>query len=186
MNREERLWQEIALMKRQLAALRNETGLALRQANKMGRISVAWYQTNAGQTISNSTKTIVNFEDLKIDTHGCVTAGTAWVWEAPFDGAVLLMSYVLFNSTTAWGANEGATLYAYNNGNEQQYLGLRFDGNYSPGSACFAPVGGNLGFNVARGDQVDVRVSQTSGGDLSLFNNASFNFVSIFCFPTAI
>jgi len=137
---------------------------------------VASYSTDAGQTISNNTTTIVNFEDLNYDTHSAVTTGASWKFTAPIAGYYHVSSAVMFTATTNWAATEYASLLLVKNNTGYRYLGREDDHSTSN---VYTFLGGSTVLYLAVNDYIDLRVLQTSGGDLALHNNGAFNYVSI-------
>jgi len=58
----------------------------------------AIYETNAGQSITNSTFTIVDYEDSVVDTHSSVTTGGSWAFTAPKAGLYEVSATVNMNA----------------------------------------------------------------------------------------
>lgn len=141
---------------------------------------VAVYTTNAGQSIPNNTNTIVDYEDLEVDTHSCVTPGSGWIFTAPYDGYYYVAASALFVGTTAWAAGtERATLQILVNG--VAFTGLDRQDNHDATSHLVRVGGPGRVIHLVAGDTISIAIFQTTGGALALFStNALNNWVSIF------
>lgn len=141
------------------------------------RVVAARYTTNAGQSISNATITIVDFEDKTFDTHGAVTTGASWKFTASSTGYFKIHAAVLLSSTTTWGDTESGDLYLYKNG--VLYSIMDRKDNYTSGSSVFMQLGGSDIAYLNAGDYVDIRLYQNSGAALALYTDSNYNFVTI-------
>ena len=160
-----------------LASLERRIGALERQERPAPVVAV--YGTNAGQSIGNDSDTIVNFEDVVVDTHGAVTTGAGWHFTAPLAGVYAVAVCVLFVTTTAWAETEFARLRLYADGAAAQIITLR-TGLDSSAAAGAMQVNGIVVVNLAAGAQIDVRVFQNSGGPLALNASGNFNHIGIF------
>jgi len=141
------------------------------------------YKTDAGQSISNATMTIVNFEDQVYDNCGWVVTGANWRFTARTPGVYHVDARLLFAISTAWATGEGATICVYVNG--ALYTSLEGEAMMNSGSvAQYKTVGGSADVGLALGDYVDIRIYQASGGALALQADASWNWVSIHRVPS--
>lgn len=136
----------------------------------------ARYSTNAGQSIPDSTTTIVNFEDKSFDSHGSVTTGASWKYTAPISGIYRVSSKILFTSTTTWTDGESVTLQLFRSGSA--YSVLDYKDNY-PAVGVYAGAGGSDTIRLNAGEYFDIRMYQTSGGTLSLHPSTEHNYCSI-------
>jgi hypothetical protein len=143
---------------------------------------VAVCRTDAGQSIPSGggMATIVDFEDVILDTHGAVTTGASWQFIAPLAGTYLVVGHIYFAVSTAWAENEIARLRVFINGGSYHVLGERngFDG--SVGSGQTSGVGGAALVPLGAGDTLDLRATQNSGAANALSTNPHFNHVGIF------
>lgn len=137
---------------------------------------VAVYTTNAGQVIPNNSGTVINFEDLLYDTHTAVTVGANWVFTAPVSGYYHISAVVMFTATTTWAATEYANLQPFIGGVGTLYLD-RVDDHTS--ASIYVKLQGSVTLRLSKGDQLDLRVLQASGGNLALHNNGAYNYISI-------
>lgn len=138
-------------------------------------IITARYSTNAGQSISNNSVTIVDYEDVTFDDHGCVTTGVAWKFTCPRSGKVKVSAKASFASNAGWAVGETAYLAIFKTGVE--YSRGPFD------SPVTATIVVNLAvddeISVLAGDTIDIRIFQLSGGTIALDSTAVKNTVNI-------
>lgn len=153
------------------------SGNVMSTAELQVRSAKARYQTNAGQSISNATTTIVNFEDITYDTHAAVTTGASWKFTAPATGYYKVTSRLLFTNTFNWNAGEFAQFSLYKNGSV--YSQLDYVDNYFTGTAMFGSVRGSDTVYLAVGDYIDIRIYQNTGSALTIDSAATFTYVSI-------
>ena len=139
---------------------------------------VARYTTNAGQSIDNATATIVDFEDVSIDTDSAVTVGAAWKFTCPAGkaGYYLVTAVIAFDTSATWAAGELVILYLYKN--NALYSVLLRKTQESATTLYNMPPGSDVVY-LAAGDYIDVRVNQGSGGALALYTNSYYNRVAI-------
>lgn len=133
---------------------------------------VARYQTAAGQSLANSTTTIVNFATEAFDSHDAVTVGSSWKFTAPIDGIYRITSIVTF-AANATGVRQ---LDIYKNGASNAIIGLT---PYTISTGTSTLFGGAASLDLTKGDYVDIRAWQNSGGALALISNATANVISI-------
>jgi hypothetical protein len=138
---------------------------------------VARYATNAGQSIPNNAVTIVDFGTLVYDTHSAVTTGAAWHFHAPVNGYYAISAEVMFEATNTWVDGEYSDLEFYKNGVQLSTPDVKT--NYPASGGQYMQLGGSDIIYLAANETLDVRVYQGSGAALLLFNNFSFNYVSI-------
>lgn len=138
-------------------------------------VITARYSTNAGQSISNNTVTIIDFEDKSYDDHGCVTTGASWKFTCPRAGRVRVNARATLASNAGWAVGETAYLSIFKTAAE-----------YSRGpydSPVTATIVVNLAVedevDVVAGDTIDIRIFQLSGGSIALDSTSVKNIVSI-------
>ena len=138
---------------------------------------VARYSTSAGQSIPDSTVTIVDFGTKSFDTLGSVTTGSSWKFTAPISGYYSINSRVLLSSGAGWASTERVLFHLYKNGSAYSIL------DYNPQHATNTSINMNAsGQDIVQlnsGDYVDIRVEQNSGGSIALNNSALNNFINI-------
>jgi len=143
----------------------------------------AVYTTNAGQNFTTSVETIVDFEDLQLDTHSAVTTGATWKFTVPagHEGWYWVSALTTLDNDASWNGTEICyTMIAVNNGNvviKETPLGPLLN------NASTAEVGiitsGLMDLSTA-GDFVDVQINQQSGGTIGLTTSSTQNRINIF------
>lgn len=136
----------------------------------------AIYSTNAGQSIANSTDTVVNFEDQEVDTNSAVSVGAGWVFTAPKAGYYQVNVQIMFTSTSGWADGEVGQINLFKNGSLLR--GLDRKDNYASGSPYMLLNGATVVY-LAQNDTINIKVSQTSGGALALHNDGKWNWIAI-------
>jgi hypothetical protein len=136
----------------------------------------AEYTSNAGQVITALTNSIIDFEDKVIDTHGCVTTGTSWKFTAPKTGYYACNLHFLINSSGAFSGTEKITAAVFKNGS----VNKTFTYDYPATGDSY--TGRNCSFEIylLQGQYFDIRVSQDSGGSLSLNTNTDQNWITVY------
>jgi len=175
---EAQLWDEIRALKRMVDTLKTETRTPIPLRRGYG--TIARYTTAAGQSISNTTVTIVDFGTKVADTHGLVTTGAAWKFTAARDAYYLASACVMFSGTTEWGSHESSYIELWKNGSKYSVLEWRHAYSITVGQAQYIMLSGNDVIYLQVGDYIDIRVYQGSGGSLALASDAANNRVSIF------
>jgi hypothetical protein len=141
---------------------------------------VAVYQQSSGQSIPNSTSTIVNLDTKNIDTHGVVTTGATWKAFAPVAGKYELHGSLEFLSAS-WTAGNVVfvNINRYNSAGTfiEQRLAFEY---YIPTTGTFqiqVPLSATV-FDMNSGDYLQVYINQSSGAARTLRNLATANFVN--------
>lgn len=146
----------------------------------------ARYSSNAGQSISNDTWTVVNFEDKEIDTHNAVTTGASWVFTAPRSGVYIISHCLLFANTTEWGSGEiaclgvftGSTAIAYTNRPTSESTGIN----------RYLPLAGTTTLYLTQGSTICIKIYQVTGGSLAIYASteaAQWTWIDIVGLPEA-
>lgn len=140
----------------------------------------AFYESNAGQNITNNSVTIVDFEDSVRDSDSAVTTGASWKFEPPRTGDYVICAKVKMSTTTGWAADEFYSLFVYVDGSEHQEIYFWEFGN---AQGVSIEVGGNgcafLG-NVGTANDVDVRIRHSQGSTKALSSNAEDVYVMVY------
>jgi len=127
----------------------------------------ARYTTNAGQSISSGSITIVNFEDLTngYDTHGSVTTGASWKFSNQIPGKHKVSSHITYQ---AGSFTAGNLLWVglYKNGAFYEILDLV---QVDVTATTEYHLTGSTSIDLVSGDYIDVRVSQNTGGARLLY-----------------
>ena len=143
-----------------------------------GRAIFAEYNTATALAIPDTTVTIVQYDTVVLDTHSCVTIGAAWKYTAAQSGVLVGSVSAILDDTTTWAATEVAELFLYKNGVLNRGLFHRSD-IVSGGASIYVLLTGNFSIYLATGDYIDIRMKQTSGGQLALYNSATWNWISL-------
>ena len=141
------------------------------------RLPRARYTTAAGQTFSTGNDDPVDFGTLVYDTHSAVTTGANWVFTAPVGGYYHVDFMILFAATTGWVDGEIIEAYLYKNGGLDIVL-FRSE-IHGSGASVRAQAQGSSDIKLSSGDTIYIRLMQSSGGNLSLHNNANYNWITI-------
>lgn len=139
----------------------------------------AFYQTNAGQSIPNSSATIVDFEDVITDTHTAVTTGASWKFTKPagMDGIYTISAACLLNEDGDVNEAEYFSIAVYKNGSA---LGVTLDMAVDGATNGYdESVNISMPVLLVGSDYLDIRVVQTMGSATPLDASASYNYVSI-------
>lgn len=135
----------------------------------------AKYSTNAGQSISNNTATIVNFEDKIKDGLNEVTTGSSWKYKAKYEGVYIITVGVMF-STTTWTDGEVGSLQLFKNGSIE-YFFVRNEIEASEDK--FLCLSGTTLIFLDVDDEINVKVYQNTGFFLALYASTVYNQISI-------
>jgi len=126
----------------------------------VGAPVVAIYQRNTGYTMPNNSDTIIDFDDLIVDTHSAVTTGASWKFEVPAGKG----GQYYVSASFGFEDNANGIRYSYFTVNgTPQPLADTCKGSGSSGSLWMNP-GGLL--DLADGDEVSLLGYQNSGGNL--------------------
>jgi hypothetical protein len=130
------------------------------------------YKTDAGQSISNATTTIVDFGTVVSSPQNCVTTGASWKFTSPKTTTYSVKAKITFNtSSTSY-----RDVYLYKNGSKVESAEIQ-PANASGGLLFTVYLVTDI--DLAIDDYIDIRVEQNSGGALALSTSAGFNVVSI-------
>lgn len=139
--------------------------------------ALAYYSTNAGQTIETAgAGEVVDFEDLNYDTHNAVTTGASWVFTAPRSGKYNFSTRIFFDDGQ-WNTGDNAILYIRENASNPIVI------DYYESEATQTTqvsLGGSTDLELEEGVTADffVDISRTSG-DLALNASGNLNWMSV-------
>lgn len=136
------------------------------------------YSSSSGQSISDNTLTIVDFATAVHATSAAVTTGAAWKYTADESGYYYVDARVVYSST-AWTADESARMDLYKNGSRVNYLDYK-EIHATGATALFMDTHGSTTVYLEKGDYIDIRVIQITGGALTLLADGEQNYVNIF------
>lgn len=164
----------------QVQALQNQVGAAYDYNQPLNPLKTcaAFYVTGAGQSFNSGVQAAVNFDAKIRDTHNAVKTGTAWGFYAQLDGPHSLTGFVLLAASTAWSLGEVVQLQLYIDDAGSIVLDRVPAFDTSGGATMFA-ARMNANIWLARGQKVDVRLTQTSGATLALYASVTFNWIRI-------
>lgn len=133
----------------------------------------AVYTTAAGQSFSTGVQSIVNFGTSETDTAAAVTTGASWKFTVPSGkaGRYFIAAAATFSGAIASGTT---SLQLFKNGSAVRTL-WRSAGAI-PSTTMLS---GHTLIDLAAADFIDVRLSQASGGSVSLTASALENYISI-------
>jgi len=141
-------------------------------------VCYAEYTTAAGQTFANGALDVVNFDTKVRDTHNMVTVGAAWALRVPFTGPYMLTALITWATSTDWAVGEAGSGILYVDGAANRRIGRIAGHDTSGGTALLDMNMAALAWWTA-GQLIDVRAGQNTGGNLSLFNHAAFNWIAV-------
>lgn len=138
---------------------------------------VAIYESDAGQSISNGSNDVIDFEDKIVDSHNAVTTGASWVFTAPVAGQYRVSAKAAYTSTTAWDAGESCSLRLLKNASGHRVLDFIEiqDGT----TELIASLGGTVLVDLSSGDTLAVDTTQNTGGALTLLSDATEIYICI-------
>lgn len=135
----------------------------------------ASYTQGAGQSISNSTTTVIDFETKVYDTHGAVTTGASWRFTAPISGKYHVSTRTSSAAGGGWDAGEFWSTRIRVNSSTLKTLRQVMQGSH----AQAVGIGGSATVSMLAGDFIDIIVVQSSGGSLSTAGSVDETYVTI-------
>jgi|GEM_PF-1951714 len=138
---------------------------------------VAIYNTNAATSLaSGGSAKIVDFEDRVTDTHNAVTTGVSWKFTAPISDYYTCSFGVGLQSSPGWSGAEGFICYFYKNGVVHTEF---YDYPNGGGVDIRTSISNTRVIYLAKGDTVDVRTFQNSGGAITYNPSEADVWISI-------
>lgn len=124
---------------------------------------LAVYSSNTAQAMASIAFTVVNFEDVVVDTDTAVTTGAAWKFTIPSGeaGDYMVTAHVALTVTTSRAFH--VALSVFKNGSEAARI-YQHDGTTSAIAGEITLSGATLIPNLAAGDYLDIRLFQSTGG----------------------
>lgn len=135
----------------------------------------ARYSTNAAQSISNSSYTIIDFEDKSFDSHNSVTTGASWKFTCQSAGVYEVNASILMETGGGWAAAERVDMALYKNG---VYVSEVFNHQTATHSTYVSGRFHDM-IKLVAGDYIDLRVVQSSGASVALTAANEYNFINI-------
>lgn len=120
--------------------------------------------SSGGQTFSNGSEVVVQFQDKQYDTHNAVTTGSSWKFTAPRDGYYLVNARMTFNGRS-WGTDKYAEFYLYKNSSATGSWFADLDIRYGTGTTIGLAPNGHSVIYLASGEYIHPMMYQNSGGD---------------------
>lgn len=136
----------------------------------------AIYSSDSGQTVNGNTQTVINFEDLDLDTHGSVTIGAGWKFTALRDMTVTASGGIKF-AQASWNANEPYYGYIKKNGSTSVAY-FEYEANETALTTDHSLYGAAT-VDLAKDDYIQYVVYQNSGGNINLPASADLNHFSV-------
>jgi hypothetical protein len=139
----------------------------------------AYYTSDAGQSISGSVYSIVDFEDKTYDTDNAVTTGVDWKFTCPANkgGYYLVTAFITFVNSSTWDVAEELRLLLYKNGTIYSSLFEVYSQTAAVNTRRSA-IGSDV-IKLNPGEYINVVIFQNSGDTLALVSGSSINHVSI-------
>lgn len=156
-----------------------ERRLAAVERTEIARPSAARAKTAVAQSIPNGVATIVQYNTIDFDPDGAITPGAGWRYTAVLTGYYHVDAAMMFQLSTAWAAGETAEFNLFKNGVFISCLG-RNDSMSSGATGQYNRLSGSDVVALVATDYIDLRITQTSGGTLTLHSSANYNFVGIY------
>jgi hypothetical protein len=152
------------------------TGLAWGAA--LAGTTFARYTTATAQTMTDATATLVDFDTKDFDTDNAVTTGASWKYTVPTGkgGYYLVTALVTLQSSANWGVNESIVMYVYKGGSALITMAIRY---MQAAGTYIQAINGSAIISLTAGEYIDVRVKQSSGGNISTQAVAANNHVAI-------
>jgi trimeric autotransporter adhesin len=150
----------------------------IRWGSPLGETAYARYTKTSAQTISNTTTTIVNFDNEDYDSDDAVTTGAAWKFTVPADhgGYYLVTAILTFDSSAEWQYSEELDLVVHKNGATYAYLGIT---EVTTNATIIMSVSGSCIVSLAATDYIDIRAFQNSGADQTIVDDGVSSHVAI-------
>jgi hypothetical protein len=138
---------------------------------------VAIYNTATAQDFATGVQEIVNFDTLVNDTNTAVTTGASWKFTAPSAKYYHVDVQILFSASTGWADAEYGSLVLFVDGASVAVLDRK--DSYTASGSVLMQLSGSTIVYMAATSYLDVRAYQSSGGTLTLYNDAGFNRIAI-------
>lgn len=135
------------------------------------------YTTTAGQTINNSSTTIVDFGTKTFASHdGLVTTGASWKLTAQTSGLYQVCATTTLNYSATSVVSGRFQMMLYKGGSLYSYMAAR---DFDAANNSQSTASGCDNVKLLSGEYVDVRVSQNTGISQTLESDAGNNNISI-------
>lgn len=138
----------------------------------------AQYKVSATQTVPTSTVKIVNYHTSVYDTASAVTTGASWKFTCNATGYYYLTASALLQATSTWTLGKYAKLQAYIGSTGNAILSTVYT-RTSASSGFRVYLSGGAVLSLAVGNEVSVRINQTSGSTLTIDDSGDYSRVSI-------
>jgi len=157
-----------------VSIIKNQTQNQVVAADKTNAV----YKTAAGQSIPDSSLTIVDFETPEIASNsGLVTVGAAWKFTANEAADFDVSAFLAFSNGGGWAAADNAEVHLFKNGSS--FALLSFVGGQATHTNFVGLPCSTRQVSLLVGEYIDIRVQQQSGAALSLIASLAYNWVSI-------
>jgi hypothetical protein len=141
----------------------------------------ASYATASGQSMPDATTTIINYTTVDTsaavgDPFSAVTVGASWKFTAPRAAEYIVHARGYLAASAGWAASEQATLAVWKNGSIYRNLDVH---TAESSTSQEVTVEGSTKVYLAKGEYIDIRLYQESGGAIALSAATTKNWVDI-------
>jgi hypothetical protein len=134
------------------------------------------YSTTAGQSIPDSTQTIVDFDTVTFDAGSLVTTGASWKFTASETASYRISIFISWSQSFSFTTGQYTQASLYKNGTF--YSTLDISQAFLTGTQ-YLTLNGSDSINLTSGDYIDVRVYQNTGSSVNLDTSAGSNYICI-------
>jgi hypothetical protein len=134
------------------------------------------YVTTSGQSIPDSTETVVDFDTMDYDAGGNVTTGSSWKFTASEAAAFRIYAHIFWSQAFSFSAGQSVQLSLYKNGSYYSNLDIFEIPLNGP---QYVPLRGSDSIDLLPGDYIDIRAYQNTGSAVSLDTSGGFNYVNV-------
>lgn len=160
---------------------RIKTQLSTIRLPEMPEPIVASYASSSLQTFTSGVEKVIDFETLVRDPLSLVkrpAVVASWRFIAPTAGDYAVAAAIMIENTNQWAAGETGGLNLWKN-NSAPYRTLDRKDNFSGAVAQYMQLSGTTTIYLIKDEFIDVRLIQTSGATLALYQNVVSNYISV-------
>lgn len=140
-----------------------------------GEVVAVKYRATAGQPVADNTDVVVNFDEKGYDSHNAVTTGSGWIFKAPLSGKYRVCVKLLYSSE-AYTINDSLGIKAFVDGVLEDHIAEMHI--HSSGTVA-GDVQGSCEFDLIKGQELQLKTFNNSGGTHSLVGDGGRNWITI-------